>query len=212
MTKSEFVELSAMMKTMYADPKFIAGQMAMNLWYEALEDLDFEDARRAFARHIQTEKFPPTPSDIRSGCVNIRDGAVKDPETAWDEAYKAIQRVNAYDPDSAKKEYAKLDAASQRAIGTPDSLIELGQMDTDTVLSVQKSQFLRDYRAISVEIRRESGVSEGVRMRLPDNGSLAALIEDKKGKETTIFDADPEMSEKAREMLCRIRTELGGAA
>lgn len=139
-----------------------------DVWTTVLKDLNRRAAFESLKRHIQTERFPPTPAEIRSGCVTLSEPRAEDPQAAWDKVWKALFNYNPYDEGSAEREYLRLDEATRRALGTPDSIKELAYMDEERVNTVEKSQFLRDYRAITAEVRKEAMASQDVRATLPE--------------------------------------------
>ena len=161
MTKPEFAILIKAMKAVYADPTFIADDYAMEVWYGLLKDLPYDVASAAVHKHMATSTKVPKPADIREAAAEI-----KAPEThflseaeAWDLVYKAVGRSSYY----ADEEFVKLPPLCQKAIGSAASLKELSQMDIETVQSVEKSLFSRNYRAQLERARKEQQMPESLK-------------------------------------------------
>lgn len=197
MTKQEFAKLCTAMKAAYADPKFLADQMAMSVWYEALKDTDYNDLQKSLMRHIQTSEFLPTVASLRKGCTSAGAG-IKSPEAAWEDVWKAIHRVSSSDRDSYLREFDKLDAATQRTLGKPGALERLSLMYESDIDRYEKPHFLKDYRDIAasnpdpVEARPQIEAA-------PDLPKITESYEERG------------YSEGARQMIQRLRMQLGGA-
>ena len=65
MTKHETAQLLNTISGLY--PRYFkeCSKSALDAWHEALEDIDFHDARNAVMSHSRDDKYPPTVADIR---------------------------------------------------------------------------------------------------------------------------------------------------
>lgn len=144
MDRDEFKILVKGMKAVYPQQTFIPDQDAFNIWHSLLQDLSYEVANRAIQKYMLSYKFPPTIADIRENATAFipHDEEMSELE-AWSIVYKAI--CNSY--YNAEAEFEKLPPVIQKAVGSPANLREWAQMDTETVLSVEQSHFIRSYRA-----------------------------------------------------------------
>ncbi|MBR1631530.1 MAG: hypothetical protein IJ680_06695 [Paludibacteraceae bacterium] len=180
MDREEFKTLVKAMKSIYAEPKFIADQNAFNLWYSLLRDLPYNVASAAVQRHMMSNKFPPMPSDIREIAQQITAPVEDDMGEleAWSLVYKAICSLSW---DAPEKEFDKLPDLCKQAIGNAANLREMAQMDTNTVESVEQSHFLRAYRAAKQQRQKESALSLGLRQQIDairiSTGAYRARIE-----------------------------------
>ena len=163
MTREEFGTLVKGMKAVYAQATFIPDQDAFDVWYALLQDLDYTRASMAAQRHMMTEKFPPTISDIRSGAVEVSAPTEMTEMEAWSRVYKAICDLRYDEPE---KEFNRLPELCRIAIGTPANLRELATMDTETVMSVEQSHFLRNYRAAAERKKAEAALSVDLLARI----------------------------------------------
>ena len=76
MTREETKQILA--KLVYAYPrltfpKSVEGITAVDVWYENLGDISFEDAKKATAIAIQRSEFPPSIAEIRKAYGEIED-------------------------------------------------------------------------------------------------------------------------------------------
>ena len=69
--------------------------------------------------------------------------------------------------------------ACQRAIGSPASLRELAQIDTETVETVEQSHFIRAYNTQLEREREDAKIPSSVRALIGTLGEATAYLEDK---------------------------------
>ena len=72
MTKQQFAQITSGIQAFYGTFQLDITQMG--LWYEMLEDLDYEICNKAIKKLIQTTKFAPTVADIRQAYTEIKNG------------------------------------------------------------------------------------------------------------------------------------------
>ena len=66
MNKAELNNILDGLRSMYGNEKFPKlTEFAMDMWYDAMKDLDFKQTKQAIANYIKVGKFPPTIADIR---------------------------------------------------------------------------------------------------------------------------------------------------
>lgn len=65
MNRDEFVDIMGAMVEMYPGRFERLGDLAMEMWFECLSDLDYKKTREAVKNHVKLNKFPPTVADIR---------------------------------------------------------------------------------------------------------------------------------------------------
>lgn len=161
MLKDEFKLICKGMKALYADPKFISNQDAFDMWYTLLQDLDYEIVSMATQAYMQTEKFPPTPADIRRYAQQITAPKTEGMSemNAWDKVRKALSN-GLY---GAEEEFERLPKLCQEVIGSPARLREMAQVDTSEVETVVASNFMRNYRARLESHRHDMTLNESLR-------------------------------------------------
>ena len=142
LSEEQFRLLIAGMKSIYTQATFIPDEVAYNMWYRLICDLDYETIEAAILKHMATSKFPPTPADIRAGASTIKGDVQELTELeAWHLVRKAISNSNYH----ADEEFEKLPPVVQKAVGHPSNLREWAMMDSSEVETVQEALFARNY-------------------------------------------------------------------
>lgn len=165
MTRDQFAILVKSMKAIYASENFIKDKDAFDVWYALLKDLAYEVAATAVQKYMTTEKFPPTPADIRRIATQITSDTSKTPTEveAWDMVRRACQTLDWYNPD---KEFNKLPEVVRRAVGNPNNLKEWAMSDYGDFETVISSNFMRTYKAVSKVYMEEKQTQPSVREKI----------------------------------------------
>lgn len=190
MTEAEFGKIALAMKAIYTDPKFLPDKYSIGVWYNLLKDLSNAECQAAVSEYMTTKRFAPTVADIRELAAKHAepDEDAENAEVAWSHVSRAIQ--NGF--YGAEKEFEKLTPTEQKAIGSPANIRELAQMDVDTVNSVEKSHFIRNFRAVVSRKKDNAKVppqiaslidkvsAPKIESREPDTVSARPLLEQKR--------------------------------
>ena len=177
MTRDEFKILVKGMKAVYAQPTFLPDKDAFDMWFALLGDLPYKVANIAIQKHMLTEKFPPTPAEIREKAAQM----IETPETemseleAWALVRKAIRNSGYH----AKEEFDKLPEACREAVGNAANLEEWAKMDYEKVESVGQSHFIRNFRTAVLRIKEEQRLPEQTRKLISEMRESRMKIEDK---------------------------------
>lgn len=95
MTKAEFNQLAMLIKELYPrDEKMFSHPSQLEIWYQMLSDIGYNEAVSAVAKHAQTNTFPPSIADIRRGSEETTEWLV-----AYDDALYIIGRYGTYSKD-----------------------------------------------------------------------------------------------------------------
>lgn len=65
MTKNEFKEITKLIMNLFPKEGITFSKAMAEAWYEALQDLDYKDARVGLMKYAQTSQWFPTIADIR---------------------------------------------------------------------------------------------------------------------------------------------------
>ena len=171
-SEQEFGILVKAMKAVYAKPDFLPDDAAIEVWYQMLRDLDYSTLAKAVQKHMMTSPYTPTVADLRAAAAEF--SAPPDCGIPALEAWSLVRRAIRNAIYHAEEEYAQLPVPVQKAIGSPGNLREWAQMDTETVESVQQSQFLRSYRATVQRERELAQLSPAMRSLL--EGTAARML------------------------------------
>lgn len=126
-------------------------QALVDTWAMLTADYTYEQINVGLLAFManDTKGFPPVPGQIIGHICNMADSTMSAIE-AWCLVRKAIG--NGY--YGAEEEFKKLPPLVQKAVGGPSNLRNAAAMDLSAVESVEKSNFLKAYKAV-VERERE---------------------------------------------------------
>lgn len=170
MTKAEFQHIVSAIKTYYPKDNMLPNVQAIELWYQELKDLSYQEAAAALRRYVAVGKFPPTIADIREQAALLRPDNELNELTAWGLASKAINRSSYY----AREEFEKLPPIVRKVIGTPRQLREWATSE-GTDISVIQSNFMRAYRTAAREAQEEARLSPQTRQAI-EAAKLAPML------------------------------------
>lgn len=115
-------------------------------WQSCFNDIPYEVVANAIKKTMLTSQFPPTIAEVRKQAIEmISPSTNKTGIEAWNEAYKMICNglyMTQEQFDMASPEVKKF-------FGSVRQVKELAQCDTDTVNTVTKGQFLKQYEVIT---------------------------------------------------------------
>ena len=132
-------------------------QMMLNTWHECLKDLDYNIVLEAVKKSIIDRPYPPTIHDIRKNAIEMINPTTKTTAIeAWNEAltmisnglYMTVEQFNAHTPEVKK------------FFGSVNQVRQLAMLDSDTVNSVTKGQFLKQYDVLIEREREEKLLPE----------------------------------------------------
>ena len=149
MTRDETIDLLTVLKAAY--PNFYRGMTrkdadsVIDLWFDMFQDDPAGLVGIAVKRHIATDTkgFPP-----HIGAIKDAIGKIQQPEEMTEiEAWNIVRNAIRSYPWDAKEQFDKLPPVLQRLVGSPNQLVEWGQMEAEVISSVVASNFQRSYKA-----------------------------------------------------------------
>lgn len=156
MNRTDVISTLKILKVAY--PGFYAkmsktdAEDTVSVWCDMFREEDVNVVKIALYKVIEEHTgFPPTIADIKTQIREMRRAATgeKTDEELWSQLKAAVS--NGY--YGAKEEFAKLPPELQRYLGTPNTLRELSQVDTDTFNTVTHGQFLKQIGIIRDRVR-----------------------------------------------------------
>lgn len=151
----------------------------VSVWCDMFREEDVNVVKIALYKVIEEHTgFPPTIADIKTQIREMRRAATgeKTDEEVWSQLKAAVS--NGY--YGAKEEFAKLPPELQRYLGTPNTLRELSQVDTDTFNTVTHGQFLKQIGIIRDRVRFDNETPPEIKTllgtvtkQMPANNRLA---------------------------------------
>lgn len=116
--------------------------MMVETWYECLGDLDYTLVLQAIKKTIINSEYPPTIHEVRKNAIEmINPTTTISAVEAWNEAYRMICG-GLYMTEEQFEQHSPI---VKKFFGNVRQVKELAQTDTDTVNSVTKGQFLKQY-------------------------------------------------------------------
>lgn len=138
-------------------------ELMLNTWYECLNDLDYEVVLRAVKKTIINSPYPPTIHEVRKNAIEmINPTTQRTAIEAWNEAlnmisgglYMTAEQFEAYSPEVKK------------FFGNTKQVRELAMLDSETINSVTKGQFLKQYDVLIEREKEEKLLPEDVKNKL----------------------------------------------
>lgn len=177
MTREETAKLIFAIKSTYPKTyeKFTEKDFAgmLDAWAFVFDEYSFEQIFLAFKAYATSNSsgFPPVPGQLISYTREQNPAKEMTSAEAWDLVYKGICR-SGY---NSEEEFAKLPELCQKAIGSAMNMKELALMDANIVMSVEGSNFKRNYEALMRRQREYEKIPEQTRARL-EQINYGALI------------------------------------
>ena len=167
MTRAETLQMLSLLRASYPAfySKFQKAELEniANLWAEMFEEEDFSVTKYALKELIATHSgYPPDIASVKNKIKEIC--AIATNEETDEELWQRLKRAIANGIYGSREEFGKLPPVLQRYCGSPATLREMAMIDSDTVNTVNKGQFLRQ-----IKIIRER---EEYAMRMPENVKL----------------------------------------
>lgn len=148
MNKQETVQVITLLAGNYdsiAKKDATQKQLMINTWQECLGDLDYKLVLQAVKKTIIESLYPPTIHDIRKNAVEIIKPVTKRTAIeAWNEAYRMICS-GLY---MTEEQFDKASPEVKKFFGSVRQVTELAKTDIDTVNTVTKGQFLKQYEVL----------------------------------------------------------------
>ena len=168
MTKKEMAEIISMMQLNYPDSfrdkSDTAVNGAINLWLMSFRDHDYTEVLTAVMAHINTDtnRFMPPVGVIKAKLVEIRTGEQMTEIEAWNIVRNAIRSY----PWDAQEQFDKLPPVLQRLVGSPNQLVEWGQMPAKEIATVVASNFQRSYKVRAASEREFLALPSAVKQTM----------------------------------------------
>lgn len=148
MTRQETIQVITLLAGNYdsiANKDKTQKQFMINTWQECLGDLDYVVVLQAVKKTIITSPFTPTISEIRKNAIEmINPSTQRTAIEAWNEAYSMICKGGYM----TEEEFNKASPEVKKFFGNVRQVKELAKTDINTVNSVTKGQFLKQYDVI----------------------------------------------------------------
>ena len=137
----------------------------VQVWYDALQDLNYSDVKRAAGAWIMSERWPPTIADIRAMSHNLKAAPDELAASAWDQLIRALGR--AYAPDS-REVWDSLPDHTRQIVGGYATFRAWGNTETAQLESVQRPMFVKRFENMQLQKRKQAAIPPTFRQPLPE--------------------------------------------
>jgi len=166
MNKTETIQIVTLLAGNYdsiANKDKVQKQLMVATWQECLGDLEYDLVLQAVKKTIIESPYPPTIHEIRKNAIEIinpdkRRTAIE----AWDEALKMISR-GLY---MTEEEFDKHSPEVKKFFGSVNQVRQQAVVDIDTINTVTKGQFLKQYEFLIERDKKEKLLPEGMKNTL----------------------------------------------
>lgn len=114
MDRREFMNFAAALRTYYPKEKLLPNKESIELWFDALMDIDYQTASNTLKRWVATERWSPSVADIRAGAVY---GEVQDWTGGWNEVTSAISKYGSWNQKEALESMSPVTRQCVQSIG-----------------------------------------------------------------------------------------------
>ena len=167
MTKGEIAKLIYVVKAAYPQPfARYTGQDLDNMiaaWQMVLEDYSYSVASEGLKVYLSsdTKGFPPSPGQVIDCITKIPTPPQEDitADEAWGYVYKAVCN-SLY---NATSEFDKLPDVCKKVVLSPANLREMAEMSLDDIHTVEKSHFMRGFRAAEERRKEDAKIPSSVK-------------------------------------------------
>ena len=155
MKKNEILMMLSLLKVAY--PNFYKDvsqegiEQTTILYQEMFKDFDTKLVLLAVKELINNFKYPPTIADIKEKIYQLTNVEDKSASELWECLLKAI-RNGSY---GSEQEFKNLPSIVKEYVRSPRQLQEMAQMDSDTIHSVVKGQFLKQIENLKQRRKEE---------------------------------------------------------
>lgn len=131
-------------------------------WGSVLEDYTYEQASAGLKIYLasDTKGFPPSPGQVIDCIHKIISGSKQELNAM--EAWALVRRALRNSIYGAEEEYSRLPPVVRKAVGSPENLREMGQLEISRVETVEQSHFIRTYEVTVQRMKDESKIPKKV--------------------------------------------------
>jgi len=183
MNKTETIQIVTLLAGNYdsiANKDKAQKQLMVATWQECLGDLEYDLVLQAVKRTIIESPYPPTIHEIRKNAIEIiNPNNNKTAIEAWDEALKMISR-GLY---MTEEEFDSHSPEIKKFFGSVNQVRQQAMVDIETINTVTKGQFLKQYEFLTENNNKEKLLPEQMKKTLDllsNNMDVNRLLGDSK--------------------------------
>lgn len=177
MEKGEFAKIAMALREFYPQANILKTEVAMNLWYDMLKDIDYRAASDIVAQWVSTNKWPPTIADIREGVAKLTLPEIPDWSEGWEAVMNAIHRWGMHRESEALSSLPEIACKAVKRIGWQNICLS-------EEIGVERANFRQIYDAIAERERKTAqlppGLTASIARRLEIQGGQYDRLEDQR--------------------------------
>lgn len=179
MNRTETVQVITLMAGNYdsiANKTQQQREMMVNTWYQLLGDLDYKLVLSAVQQTMIESPYTPTIHDIRKRVVENINPITDNRLEEWDECYKLICRGSVV----TQEEFDSHSETVKKFLGSVTQLKDYAKGDIETLNTVVKSSFLKQYDILKQRERESKLIPERMKkltQQLVENISIKQLTD-----------------------------------
>lgn len=171
MTETEFAKLALAIREMYPQSGVLQTKTSMEIWYQLISDLPYEEASATLSSWMSTNKWPPTVADIREGAAKSIIPEIPEWSAAWETVLAAISRWGMYRQAEA---LATMDETTRETVNR----IGWQYICWSENISIERANFRDIYTSIKSRKDQQAKLPESLQLKL--DRMRAAAIEEKR--------------------------------
>ena len=213
-TKKVLAYIACVFPRYYANVTKTSADKQAIVWTDLLKDYSADAVMTGVKSYISVDSsgFPPSPGQIIEHIHFVGNPRDHSGTEAWALVRKAVN----VPWDQFEASFATLPRAAQIAVGSPESLKELAQMDTQRFETVAQSNFLRMYDAAQIRDNKEQrvpnealAVREWLQKELGERRPREKAIEEKPAAKEPQKQIETERAEAPADKIERLKRRLG---
>ena len=154
-------------------------KIMLDTWHSCLEDLDYKLVLQAVKKTMIESPYPPTIHDIRKNAIELVNPSThRSGIEAWDEACKMICNGSYM----TQEEFDRHSPEVKKFFGNVRQVKELAQIDAQTVNTVTKGQFLKQYEVITDRERQQKLLPQNIQDMIGQLSNKMSIKELEGGK------------------------------
>lgn len=170
MTITETAMLMNILSTAY--PRFYKEQTdaerkeAIKIWHDFFKDEDSKIVAAALKALIacDEEGYPPNIGKLKARIRQI----TQPPQMTEMEVWALVAHAASRGMYHSKEEFEKFPPIVKRIVGSPNQLVEWGQIDSNQFQTVIQSNFMRSYRALAQHEQMQQALPDDIKRFLYD--------------------------------------------
>lgn len=161
MTEAEFAKLAMAIREMYPQSGVLQTKAAMELWYQLLADLPYQEASAALSSYMVTNKWPPTVADIREGVTKRTTPELPEWSEAWETVINAIGRWGMHREAEALESMPEIARQTVKRMGWQHICLSEN-------IGVERATFRDIYIVIAKRKERDAQLPEALRITVTE--------------------------------------------